>query len=315
MKTNVIIAVLLIAVAAGGITVWWFNRPLPPANNTPAKPHETLTIEGLVAMLKAMDANGDEVISEAEFGTSYGETVKDDKKPFVIHAGPDKPQFTTKEAYAHFDMNHSGEIDAEDLYMIQNFKTWTALERIFAKGLTPRKFFNTVVELNSMGLAWTEEEIAAVRENLLPFQGQFFARRYFNDWGVITLKDGKQAEGFLYKGDSSEQSKADSLKPGDVRLLGAGARLSFHGKDSIMNVEAKSDHPYSRLARKLKDPAFTPDDKAANLALARELAKDGLKLEAQRMYKRVLILERENAEALEYLDLKVKKDSVEYEPK
>lgn len=303
MRTNIIIGLVLALIVVAVITALVLLRPTTTPQNSKdgVANRETLTIEGLLERLKKMDASGDGLVSEKEFALHYGEEAG-----FILHRGPDQPAMTAKEVYNFLDQNRSGEIDPEDLYIIENYKTFDALMRTAAKGLTLRAFFSSNIECNSLQLQWVEEELGASRRGDLPFGDQYFNASYFTQWSAVTFKDGTRKEGFVRRATHAKETD---------RLLTLGARIEALLPDTVTRIEPLPDSPYTVYARAIKDPNLKPDNKQANLDLARELTKQGLKTEAKRLFKRVLIMERDNAEGLAALGLKMKAGSLEYEPR
>jgi hypothetical protein len=173
---------------------------------------------------------------------------------------------------------------------------------------------------NPLQREWIETEGGAAKRGELPFGGVFFHHRFFGTfetvprkgllplfkltrcwWGRVTFIDGKSVEGFVR--DPRRIAADNTMAPGKVYVLTADARISVYPFERILSVDYAQDSAAERYVRAV---AQTPiSDTPRQIEIARQCLKDGMATEAQQIYRRVLVFEYDNAEALKALGYKL----------
>ncbi|MHC4841473.1 MAG: hypothetical protein ACYTDT_11080, partial [Planctomycetota bacterium] len=115
--------------------------------------------------------------------------------------------------------------------------------------------------------------------------------KYFTNWSQVVDKNGKAYTGFY--------SDRDDKK---ANLLKADGKLRVFTKADV-TVTKISDTPQDEYASRIREIQL--DDPAANLALAKDCVAWGMHKTAEQLFRRVLVFDGENKEALAALELKI----------
>lgn len=269
---NILLGVFVLGVAGGVAWVAWqaARKPSAPSPMADFDPD---------TLIERFDRNADGVLSRDEFDKAYGSSL-------VLHNPADGVQLEVGQAFAQFDTNRDGRIDEDDI------------ERYKAGVVVPDEqpfnyvWFGRELLINKQQHGWAERELTAWKMGDLPFQGQYFARRYFGPYSLVTLSDGTSVEGYV------------SAAEGGTVVLSPGAKLSYWVKEEIASVESLPDSPFSWYGLQVASPELMPDDSEASLEIARGCVARSLTEEAKVFYRRVLIRDGQHPEALAALGLR-----------
>lgn len=264
-----------------------------PAGNAPVQ-DKAFDMESFFLVF---DTDHDGGVLPAEFEAVYATWEQGAR--FSMGAG--QPALDAAAAFKYFDQDGNGRIDGYDPRLKDAWdKAWDVFTRDCAKrGLAPKEWRGVWLGLNSQQLGTLNHEVGARARGELPFGGAFFDARYFegNRYVKVTRKDGTFVQGFATESEgklwvvTTEQSLV-VVKRADV------------------TIEEQADSPQAEYIKLVRQTPF--EDLAANLKLARRCMELGLAREAGMMFARVLVFDRENAEALKALRLKL--DGVNFVP-
>ena len=262
---------------------------------------------------RGCDVDGDGRLSYDEFARGYRDVRLNKSEREVYQA---------KEAFTILDVNHNGFIDKDDIARLDKFRDGKEYMRyredLAAQGLALQHWNGIEVVLNPVQVDWLDAEDGAFKRNELPYAGRYFDRKWFGEWedekrpqapplhhlkkpswARVTMADGHVHEGFTRETKDAELAKKDGLAPGKVYVLTYDARLNAFAAEKVQTVEYFEGSPQAKYLKAVSETSI--NDTAKQLELARQCVKDGMQADALTLYKRVLIFEHDNKEALEAL--------------
>lgn len=263
------------------------------------------------------DENQDNKISLEEFKVGYRD-IKIQKS--------EREDLEPDDAFARLDANHDGNLDKNDVVIHDARRAAQQADKrredMAAKGLYVKTFGNVELFLNPLQRDWLDAEIGAANRDELLYGGVRFERKWFGEWeeekranapssyrlkkpcyAHVMFYDGKSVDGFARESGDEESAKKLGLAPNKVYILGDDARISVYGRDKVKSVDYMLDDAHVRYIKEVS--AASPAEVDRQLALARQCIKDGLKADALMLYRRVLIFQYDNQEALDALGYKL----------
>lgn len=281
MARSLVPAIVFAGLAAGAAAaIWWVTqRPAEPQQQVESRDYNPGEFFAM------FDADNNKEVSQEEFRARYESADKPMR--FTDLAGT---PVDTKTAFALWDKDKNGIIDLADFGQHVD-RSWEKFrDTTAAQGLTPKEYAGRWLALNGGQLAVFDREVGARNRDELPFGGAYFDKKYLAGlWSRVADARGSY-EGYL-------------LDEGDKHwLLMTQGTLRVFAKNAV-TVTPLPDAPQNAYAREVAKALL--EDTAANLGLARRCRDWGMKLEADMMYGRVLVFERDNAEALEHLGLRL----------
>jgi hypothetical protein len=288
MQRNYIIIAALVLFAGGlAFAVWWMGKGTPPVDNTPPGPVDVPFPTDKFFL--TFDLNKDGTIPLEEFVMAH-EMGAASKFPFEFNKGPGQPPLKPEDAFAHLDLNRNGKLDRTDLETSYD-KAWLAFKQSSAdKGFEARIWRDKWMTFNPEQSRVINAETGARNRGELPFGGQFFPKKYFDQkrYVAVVNDQGETTQGFLW--EDRTNNRLHVLRGDAVIDVFDPAKVSITEMPSAPQLEyiqAVQDTPY--------------DNPQRNLELARRCKELGLLTEAGMMYSRVLVFEPENKEALDAL--------------
>lgn len=261
------------------------------------------------------DKNGE--LSYEEFAKGYAD--------FQLNKS-EREVYDAKEAFAMLDANRDGVLDSNDIEHFdkrrKDQEDMKRREAMAKEGLQPLIVDGKEIICNVVQRSWSDLEGGAAKRGEIPFGGMYFELKWFGDWEEIkrpglfslwrqtsstwarvTLADGRAFEAFVRETKDEAQARKLGLTPGKVYTLGTDARMNAYAVDKVASIDYSSGSPQALYVKAVAAAALS--DKAAQLELARQCAKDGLEADSKTLYKRVLLFEFDNAEALAALGYKL----------
>lgn len=281
MASKLVPAFVLAGLALGtGVAIWWVTQ-------RPAEPIQQVQTEDYnpTKFFAMFDADGDKQVSRDEFRARYESA--DQPMRFTDLAGT---PLDTAMAFDLWDKDNNGVIDDVDFGQHID-RSWEKFrDATAASGLTPKEYAGRWLALNGGQLLVHDREVGARNRGELPFGGAYFDQKYLQGaWSRVTDARGSH-EGFLL--DEGEKHWL-LMTQGTLRVFSKGA----------VSVLALPEAPQNQYAREIGKTLF--EDTAGNLALARRCRDWGMRREAEMLYGRVLVFERDQAEALEFMGLRL----------
>ena len=263
------------------------------------------------------DGDNDGRLSYEEFARGYND--------FRLNKS-EREVFDVKEAFKMLDANADGVLDKEDIaYFDKKRAEQEAMKRredLAKEGLMLMSLDGREAVCNPVQRQWLDAEEGALKRSEIPYAGACFARKWFGQWEEIPRRgltplyrlkqsywarirfaDGKVAEAFVRETKDAAAAEQEGLAPGKVYALGYDARIQVFAADSVAAVEYFDGSVQESYVKAVSATALS--DTKAQLELARQCLKDGLKSDAQTLFQRVLIFEHDNSEALQALGYKL----------
>ncbi len=297
---------LIIAFAMTGVVVaavfGYKLTQTPETEPAPIKDYEKNLSQILGAYMEKGDSNGDGKLNFDEFKVRYRDQKLDKSA---------RETFTDEEAFRIFDHNHDQVLDTKDVEywarVDRNAEIKKTIEEDAEAGLVAMAFNGKMIKANPFQKDWINAETSYMKTDCLPYSGAplGFPRKYFQKFARVTFADGTSVQGFVREGDGSEAAKKDELANDRVYVLTNDRKLSVFDRAKVQAIEYTQDSPQLRFVQKIADPKLMLDDVPAHLELARQCIKDGMKDDALSMYRRVLIFQFDNDEALKAMGLKL----------
>ncbi|KAA0216862.1 EF-hand domain-containing protein [bacterium] len=246
--------------------------------------------------LKDHDKDGDGRLSQDEFREAYEKAKLD-----LFHT------LDVVAAFNRLDADRDRSITEADARIFeQDEKRQDRLKEKEAdaeQGLVEIEIDSVKVKANPHQREWILAELAAFKLQQLPWAGTYFERRYLKRYGRVRLKDGSVLEGFIREGDGSAAALEDKLADGRLFLLTDNRRLTTYDRAAVSDVEYNDEHPRARFMRQVQAARLSDAD--AQLLLARECLRLGLKDDALTFFRRVLVFQPGNEEAQKALGLRL----------
>lgn len=246
--------------------------------------------------LKDHDKDRDGRVSQDEFREAYDKAKLD-----LFHT------LDVVEAFSRLDADRDKFITESDARIFeQDEKKQDRLkekETDAEQGLVEIEIDSVKVKANPHQREWILAELAALKQQQLPWAGTYFERRYLKRYGRVRFKDGRIVEGFVREGDTSQAAVDDKLADGKLYVLTDNRRLTTYDRATVSDVEYDDEHARARFMRRVQASRLSDVD--AQLELARESLRLGLKDDAQTFFRRVLVFQPGNDEAQKALGIKL----------
>lgn len=318
MKKPLILLLAVVVVLAASIYATYYFNQTPDPGPAPITKYGERASDYIAEFFnRGFDTDADKALSYEEFAQGYTR--------FKLNKS-EREVYDVKEAFQMLDANHDNQIDQQDVAIFNKKRdeqdAMNRREELAAQGLAVQKWAGVEVILNPIQVDWLDAEDGAFKRGDLPFAGKYFDRKWFGTWGEekrpgamsvlhlkqaswarVTLPDGKIIEGFVRETKDVEAAKKEGLAPGKVYVLTQDARLNAFAAEKVKAVEYFSGSAQAAYLKAVSEAAI--NDTAKQLALARQCVKDGMQADALTLYKRVLIFEHDNKEALEALGYKL----------
>jgi hypothetical protein len=313
--------ILLLAVvavlAAAAYGVYYFTQTPDPGPAPITKYGERASDFIAEFFTRGFDADGNKALSYEEFAKGYVD--------FKLNKS-ERETYDVKEAFSMLDANRDGVIDKTDIKIFDQKRdvqdAHDRREDLAAQGLVVQRWNGVEVILNPTQRDWLDAEDGAFKRGDLPFAGTFFDHRWFGDWeegkpagtGVtyrlkraswarVTLGDGTVHEGFVSEIKDLEIAKKRGLAPGKVFVLASDARVSAYAVERVQAIEYFEGSAQAKYLKAVSEASLS--DTARQLEIARQCIKGGMQADALTIYKRVLIFQHDNQEALDALGYKL----------
>lgn len=263
------------------------------------------------------DANSDGRLSYEEFAKGYND--------FRLNKS-EREVYDVKEAFKMLDANADGVLDKDDIAHFEKRRAeQEAMKRredLAKEGLMLMSLDGREAVCNPVQRQWLDAEEGALKRSELPYAGAYFARKWLGQWEEIArpgltplyrlkqsywarlrFTDGKIREAFVRETQDAAAAEKEGLAPGKVYALGYDARIDVFAADSVAAVEYFAGSVQEMFVKAAGATAVS--DSKAQLELARQCLKDGLNADALTLYRRVLVFEQGNEEALAALGYKL----------
>lgn len=316
-KPLILLLAVVVVLVASAYSVYYFSRT-PDSGPAPVINYGQSWSKYVSEYFeRGCDADGDGRLSYEEFAKGYGDVRLNKSEREVYEA---------KEAFTILDVNRNGFIDKDDIARLDKFRDGKEYikyrEELAAQGMALQHWNGIEVVLNPIQVDWFKAEDGAFKRDELPYAGRYFDRKWFGlweeekrpqalpllhlkkpSWARLTMQDGKTHEGFVRETKDAETAKKDGLAPGKVYVLTYDARLNAFAAEKVQTVEYFEGSPQAKYVKAVSEASI--HETAKQLELARQCVKDGMQIDALTLYKRVLIFEHDNKEALEALGYKL----------
>ncbi len=316
-KPLILLLAVVVVLAASIYAIYYLNQTPDPGPPPVVNYGQSWSKYVSEYFERGCDADGDGRLSYEEFAKGYGDVRLNKSEREVYEA---------KEAFTILDVNRNGFIEKDDIARLDKFRDGKEYmkhrEELAAQGLAVQHWNGVEVVLNPLQVDWLDAEDGAFKRGELPYAGKYFDRKWFGlwdeekrpqgpplqhlkkpSWGRVTLADGKTHEGFVRETRNVEDAKKDGLAPGKVYVLSYDARLNAFAEEKVQAVDYFEGSPQARYLKAVSE--IWINETAKQLELARQCVKDGMQADALTLYKRVLIFEHDNKEALEALGYKL----------
>lgn len=270
-----------------------------------------------IAQFLKYDSDNDGAITYEEFAKGYNDfkLIKCEREVYDV-----------KEAFAMLDIFRDKKLDRFDMAALDKERDAQEAnkrrEDLAAQGLYLKTYGKVELVLNPTQRDWLDTEIGCTNREELPYGGMRFERKWFGDWedekgpaagsmrrlkrsffAHVVFNDGTVIDGFALESGSEESAQKLGLAPNKVYVLNADARITAHAREKVKSIDFLLDSKHGRYIKEVS--TASPADVPKQLELARQCAKDGMQADSLTLYKRVLIFEHDNSEALEALGYKL----------
>lgn len=315
-KPLILLLVTMLILAAAAAGVYYYTRE-PQAPTQRVVKYGGSARDFILEYFKnGHDSDSDGRLSYEEFARGYND--------FRLNKS-EREVFDVKEAFKMLDANADGALDKDDIEHFDKKRAeQEAMKRredLAREGLLPLSLDGREAVCNAVQRQWLDAEEGALKRGEIPYAGTHFARKWFGQWEEVPRKglnplyrlkqsywarlrftSGTVIEAFVREAKDAAAEK-DGLAPGKVYVLGYDARIEVFAADSVAAVEYFAGSLQEKYVRSVGATAVS--ESGPQLELARQCLKDGLNADALTLFKRVLVFEFDNKEALEALGYKL----------